>query len=139
MLRLVRDPSPHYLWLMTLRESLSLTGTECTSLSQCNSESDCQCHRCCLWVFEAIAKLSYPVVAEIFLSSKFVFAGLRRVRNSDQTPCFCTVWKDLLNDGNEDVVLVVCTTRNTSAAALRWGGSSSSAMMRSTGNNCAVN
>jgi hypothetical protein len=74
-------------------------------------------------LFRVIVELSYPVVAEIFVSAKFVFAVLRLVRNSDQTPCFCTVWKDPLNDGNEDVVLIICTTRNTSAAAsaLRGG------------------
>ena len=48
---------------------------------------------------------------EIFLSAKFVFAGFRLVRNSNQTPCFCTIWKDPLNDGNEDVVLVVWAAR----------------------------
>ena len=68
--------------------------------------------------FEAVAKLSYPVVAEIFLGAKFVFAGLCLVCNSNQTPCFCTIGKDPLNDGNEDVVLVVCTTRNASAVAI---------------------
>ena len=72
--------------------------------------------------FKVIAELSYQVVAEIFLSAKFVFAGLRLVCNSDQTPCFFTVWKDPLNDGNEDVVLVICTTRNMSAAAIALRG-----------------
>jgi hypothetical protein len=53
--------------------------------------------------FKVVTELSYPVVTEILLSAKFVFAGLRLVCNSDQTPCFCTVWKDPLDDGNEDV------------------------------------
>ena len=86
--------------------------------------------------FKVIAELSYRVVAEIFLSVKFVFARRRSVHNSDLMPCFCTIWKDPLNDGNEDVVLIICMTGNmsTMAIALR-GGSSSLAMMLGTGNN----
>jgi hypothetical protein len=41
--------------------------------------------------FKVVAELSYPVVTEILLSAKFVFAGLRLVCNSHQTPCFCTI------------------------------------------------
>ena len=85
--------------------------------------------------FEAVAKLSYPVVAEIFLSVKFVFAGLCLVCNSDQTPCFCTIGKDPLNDGNEDVVLVVHNQEHIRRGDCAEGGSSSSAMMHHTGNN----
>ena len=79
-----------------VQEFLSLIGTECTFLSQCSSESNLWCHQCCQWVFWSIAKLPYPVVAEIFLSAKLMFAWLCLVSHSNQTSCLWTIWKNPL-------------------------------------------